>query len=98
MGKNITQSTMHNASSSDEEEIPQAERETFLSKNSKITWSLSPYDNQGRMAAQNVIRMTPGPTRHAVAHAQDIASIFNMFITLAIEKNQPGDVKFEGFP
>lgn len=77
----------HDASSSDEEEIPQAERETFLSKNSKITWSLSPYDNQGRMAAQNVIRMTPGPTRHAVAHAQDIASTFFMFITPAIEKS-----------
>ncbi|XP_051522644.1 piggyBac transposable element-derived protein 4-like [Myxocyprinus asiaticus] len=76
----------HDASSSDEEEIPQAERETFLSKNSKITWSLSPYNNQGRMTAQNVIRMTPGPTRHAVAHAQDIASTFYMFITPAIEK------------
>ena len=32
---------------SDQEEIPQTERDTFLSKNSKITWSLSPYDNHG---------------------------------------------------
>lgn len=87
----------HDASSSDEEEIPQAERETFLSKNSKITWSLSPYDNQGRMAAQNVIRMTPGPTRHAVAHAQDIASTFYMFITPAIEKIILEMTNLEGF-
>lgn len=36
------------------------------------------------MAAQNVIRMTPGPTRQAVGHAQDIASTF--YITPAIEK------------
>ena len=78
----------HDASSSDEEEIPQAK--TFWSKKSKITWSLSPYDNQGRMAAQNVIRTTPGPTRHAVVHDQDIASTFYMFIT-------SGDDKFGGF-
>ena len=76
----------HDESSSDEEEIPQAERETFLAKNSQITWSSSPYDDQGRMAAQNVIRMTPGPTRHAVAHVQDIVSTFNLFITPAIER------------
>jgi hypothetical protein len=75
MGKNYNPE--HNASSSDEE-IPQAERDTFLEKNSEITWSLSPYDNQGRMAAQNVIRMTPEPTRHAVAHVQDSASTFYM--------------------
>ena len=47
---------------------------------------MSPYDNQARIAAQHVIRMTPGPTRHAVAHAQDITSTFYMFITPAIER------------
>ena len=53
----------HDASSSDEEEeIPQAERETFLSKNRKIAWSLSPCDNRGRMAAPNVLTDYPsGP-------------------------------------
>jgi hypothetical protein len=44
------------------------------------------------MAAQNIIRM--GPTRHAVAHAQDIASTFYMFITPATEKNHPREYKF----
>ena len=38
------------------------------------------------MAAQNVTRITTGSTRHAVAHAQGIASTFYMFITQAIEK------------
>ena len=41
------------------EDIPQAEREIFLSKNSKITWSSSPYDNQGGLTAQNVRKMVP---------------------------------------
>ncbi|MEQ2230990.1 hypothetical protein ILYODFUR_034829 [Ilyodon furcidens] len=34
----------HDESSSEEEENPEAERETFLSKNGKITWSSASYD------------------------------------------------------
>ncbi|XP_071200510.1 piggyBac transposable element-derived protein 4-like [Salvelinus alpinus] len=41
--------------------------------------------------------MTPGPTRHAVAHVQDIASTFYMFITTAIEKIIPEMTNLEGF-
>lgn len=63
----------HDAPSLDEEEIPQTEKEIFLSKNSKITQSLSPYHNQGRMAAQSCIMMTP------TAHTLDIASTSYMF-------------------
>ncbi|XP_051566192.1 uncharacterized protein LOC127447964 isoform X1 [Myxocyprinus asiaticus] len=94
MGKNTTQSTMQHLQM--KKKSPKL-KETFLSKNSKITWSLSPYDNQGRMAEQNVIRMTPGPTGHAVAHAQDIASTFYMFITPAIEKIILEMTNLEGF-
>lgn len=87
----------HDASSSEEEEIPQAERETFLSKNGKITWSSAAYDKQGRMAAQNAMKMTPGSTRYAVSHAHDIASTFNLFITPAIKKIILEMTNLEGF-
>lgn len=81
--------------SSDEEEaeIPQ---ETFLSKNSKIAWSSSNSDsNQGRTAAPNIIRMTPGPTRYSAAHVQDI-HLSPVHYT-SHQKNHPGEYKFEGF-
>lgn len=68
----------------------------FSSKNGKITCSSSPYDNQGRMAAQHVIQMTPGPTRYSVSHVEDISATFHLFITPAIEKNHPGGDKFGG--
>ncbi|KAK0141279.1 hypothetical protein N1851_021722 [Merluccius polli] len=75
----------HDASSS-EDEIPQAERETFLSINGTIKWSSVGYHKQGRMAEHKVMEMTPGPTTQAVSHAHDIASTFYLFITPAIEK------------
>ncbi|XP_029697657.1 piggyBac transposable element-derived protein 4-like [Takifugu rubripes] len=76
----------HDESSSEEEENPEAEREAFLSKNGKIIWSSTEYDQHGRHAEENVIKMTPGPTRYAVSHARDIVSSFYLFITPAIEK------------
>lgn len=76
----------HDESSSEEEENPEAERETFLSKNGKITWSSAEYDQHGSHAEQNVMKMKPGPTRYGVSHACDIVSTFYLFITPAIEK------------
>ena len=73
----------HDESSSEEEENLEAERETILSKNGKITWSSAEYDQHGRHAEQNVMKMTPGPTRYAVSHACDIVSTFYLFITPA---------------
>ncbi|KAL6455681.1 hypothetical protein MHYP_G00355320 [Metynnis hypsauchen] len=70
------------SSDEEEEEIPHADRETFLSKNGKIAWSSSNSDsNQGRTAASNIIRMTPGPTSYrAQSHPpfgkSDHAAIF----------------------
>ncbi|KAL7849238.1 hypothetical protein SRHO_G00208610 [Serrasalmus rhombeus] len=86
------------SSDEEEEEIPQADRETFLSKNGKIAWSSSNSDsNQGRTAASNIIRMTPGPTRYSAAHVQDISSTFLLFITPAIEKIILENINLEGF-
>lgn len=50
----------------DSEGEVQAARETFMSKNNAISWSSLPHQVAGRMAAENVIQMTPGPTRHFV--------------------------------
>lgn len=87
----------HDESSSEEEENPEAESETFLSKNGKIIWSSAAYDQHGRHAEQNIVKMTPGPTRYAVSHAQDIVSTFYLFITPAIEKIILDMTNLEGF-
>lgn len=87
----------HNESSSEEEEILEAERETFLSKNVKITWSSAAFEKHGRSVEQNVIRMTPGPTRSAISHAHDIVSTFQLFITPAIENIILEKTNLEGF-
>ncbi|KAK0149762.1 hypothetical protein N1851_009489 [Merluccius polli] len=87
----------HDASSS-EDEIPQAERETFLSRNGTFKWSSVAYHKQGRMAEHKVMEMTPGPTTHAVSHAHDIASTSSyLFITPAKEKIILGMTNLEGF-
>ncbi|KAK9517545.1 hypothetical protein VZT92_022908 [Zoarces viviparus] len=57
-------------SPSDEDE--QAAKQMFMWKNSAICWSSLLHQVAGRMAAQNIIRMTPGPTRLAISHASDI--------------------------
>lgn len=69
----------------DSEGEEQAARETFMSKNNTISWSSLPYQVAGRMAAENVIRMTPGPTTLATSHASDILSTFQLFLPQAIE-------------
>lgn len=80
----------HDESSSEEdEENSEAERETFLSKNGKITWFSASYDQHGRHAEQNLKKMTPGPTRYAVSHAHDIAVYHT-----SNRKNNPGDGKY----
>lgn len=48
--------------------------DTVTSKNGKITWSLSPRQQQGRLNATNVIKMVPGPTRYAISHTEGIES------------------------
>ncbi|CAJ1086718.1 activating transcription factor 7-interacting protein 1 isoform X3 [Xyrichtys novacula] len=57
-----------------------------MSKTSAICWSSLPQGVAGRKAAENVIKMTPGPTRLAISHAADILSTFKLFLRPAIEK------------
>lgn len=60
------------------------ERETFLSRNSKIKWSSAVCNTQGRAVKRPSI--TPGPTMYALLHARAIDSTFHLFITPAIER------------
>jgi len=48
-----------------------AQREVFKSSKGDISWSSSPYNTQCRAPTENIIKMTPGPTRYAVLHSQD---------------------------
>ncbi|KAL6456582.1 hypothetical protein MHYP_G00351260 [Metynnis hypsauchen] len=93
MGRNTTQTMMNHLQKKKTLKL----KETFLSKNGKITWSSAAYDQHGRYAEQNVIKMTPGPTRYAVSHAHDIISTFYLFITPAIEKIILEMTNLEGF-
>ncbi|XP_061923076.1 uncharacterized protein LOC133662903 [Entelurus aequoreus] len=49
------------------------------------------------MPEQNIIKMTPRPTRYAVSHAHDIVSTFYLFITPAIERIILEMTNLEGF-
>lgn len=66
MGKNVTS---HRVSSLDEEEFPQTERLIFV-KECQITWVLQH------------IKMTPGPSTYAAAHAKDV-TVFLLFLSTA---------------
>lgn len=46
------------------------------SKDKKITWSLQPFPQTGRASSANIINVTPGPTRYAIARVSDIKSSF----------------------
>ncbi|KAM3616239.1 uncharacterized protein V6R79_014831 [Siganus canaliculatus] len=66
--------------SSDEEEDDLAEAVTFMSRNGILSWSSSPPGNQGRLSAENVNRMTPGPTKYATSQINEITSCFELFL------------------
>ncbi|MED6238125.1 hypothetical protein ATANTOWER_009604 [Ataeniobius toweri] len=77
---------------------PQADRETFLSKNGKYAWSSSNSEsNQGRTAAPN-IRMTPGPTRYSGCPCPGHFIHLSPVHHTSHQKNPPGEYKFGGFP
>ncbi|XP_062864356.1 uncharacterized protein LOC134326079 isoform X3 [Trichomycterus rosablanca] len=88
----------HDESSSEEEENPEAKRETFLSKNGKITWSSAAYDQHGRHAEQNVVLdVTEGLRGHNVTCDNFFTSyelglqLLKRKITMvgAVRKNKP---------
>ena len=72
---------------SDEEDpdVTDDQREVFKSRKGDISWLSSPLQTQSRAPTENILRMTPGPTRYAVSHAQDIKSAFELFFTRPIQ-------------
>ncbi|XP_029986470.1 piggyBac transposable element-derived protein 4-like, partial [Sphaeramia orbicularis] len=82
-----------------EGEILHVARETFPSRNGKITWSSTPYEttpSQRRQQQQQQQQQqqeqreqrpwTPGPTALAVSEARDVISTFYLFLTPEIDK------------
>ncbi|XP_061085791.1 oocyte zinc finger protein XlCOF6-like [Conger conger] len=63
----------------------QAPEETFQSKSGDLLWSSSPQDKGSRVRVENIIKMTPGPTRYATSHVDDIKSSFQLFLPESIE-------------
>ncbi|KAJ8402480.1 hypothetical protein AAFF_G00365630 [Aldrovandia affinis] len=77
----------HDEETSDEEEEElDDDEELFISKDKKMSWSSIPYETHGKAQAENIIRMTPGPTRFAISRVQDIKSAFELFIPESIQK------------
>ena len=69
-------------------EAPEGEEPevTFQSKNGNLLWHSSPRERGGRVRGENIVRMTPGPTRYAVSRVDEIKSSFQLFLPESIEK------------
>ncbi|XP_067253523.1 piggyBac transposable element-derived protein 4-like [Chanodichthys erythropterus] len=82
----------------EEEKVPPEVEAAYQSKNGNIMWtSTIPSERQGRTPAhQNVIKMTPGPTRFACSNAEDIKSTFELFFPDDIKKNLIEMTNLEG--
>ncbi|KAJ3614718.1 hypothetical protein NHX12_018289 [Muraenolepis orangiensis] len=68
------------------EEAPEKEAPevTFQSKNGNLLWYSSTQDRGGRARVENIVRMTPGPTRYATSRVDDIKSSFQLFLPESI--------------
>lgn len=61
--------------------------EIYLSKNGNITWNTTPPPQRpGRASAARIMKLTPGPTRYACSHVEDIKSAFLLFFPMSIQK------------
>ena len=76
-----------------EEEAPEGEEPqgeepevTFQSKNGNLLWHSSPQERGGRVREENIVRMTPGPTRYAISRVDEIKSSFQLFLPESIER------------
>ena len=58
-------------------QVTQVLKEVFKSRKGDISWSSGPHDIQCRAPTENMIKMTPGLTRYAALHAQDIKENFS---------------------
>jgi len=57
----------------------------FVSKTE--TWQTTPFaNNAGRVAANNVIRPSPGPTRFAKSQCSEISDTFTLFLQSSLRK------------
>ncbi|KAK0154776.1 hypothetical protein N1851_002909 [Merluccius polli] len=57
---------------------------TFQSKDGNLLWYSPPQERGGRARGENIIRMTPGSTRYATSHVDDIKSSFQLFLPESI--------------
>ena len=93
---NPDQELSDRAEFSDEEDGHAKADVTFRSKNGNLFWSSSPPENQGRLSAENVIRMTPGPTKYAVSRFDDVKFCFELFLTDSIKNIEVNMTKLKG--
>ncbi|GLD67800.1 piggyBac transposable element-derived protein 4-like protein [Lates japonicus] len=73
----------------EEGEIPLVARETFQSRNGKITWSSASYETTTSQQQQQPSQQQPwppGPTAYVDSNSQDIVSTFYLFLTPEIDK------------
>ncbi|KAG1968704.1 hypothetical protein F2P79_003453 [Pimephales promelas] len=70
---------------------------TYASKNGEIVWTATaPDQTPGRAAAENIMKMTPGPTRYACSRVQDARSAFELFLPEKIQKKLIDMTNLEG--
>ena len=69
-----------------EEEEPgeEAPEVTFQSKDGNLLWYSFTQERGGRARVENIVRMTPGPTRYATSGVDDIKSSFQLFLPESI--------------
>uniref|UniRef100_A0AAY4CC11 C2 domain-containing protein n=1 Tax=Denticeps clupeoides TaxID=299321 RepID=A0AAY4CC11_9TELE len=58
-------------SNEEDPDVTDDQKEVFKSRKGDISWLSSPLQTQSRAPTENILRMTPGPTRYVVSHAQD---------------------------
>ena len=57
---------------------------TFQSKDGNLLWYSFTQERGGRARVENIVRMTPGPTRYATSCVDDIKSSFQLFLPESI--------------
>ena len=76
----VSENELSSDDDTDEESEKLVNQSTILlSKGGKIAWNSEPLPSCGRHGAENVINMTPGPTRYATSKIEDEYSSFMMF-------------------
>lgn len=74
--------------------------EFVLSKNGAIQWKKFAPNQQGRRSTNNIINVTPGPTRYAFSMIKDIKSSFmvffgrNILLTIIKMSNKEGEAVY----